>query len=176
MAGLARRRCRGPGDQPWRAAGAGSAPRSATGSAVTSDAARARHPGRAPAARRADHARGSLAEIWHLARASAADRGTRLREVAEGNQGCGDGPPAAPGRGALALSPGHFLAPLLDQRLGPRLEPPLRLVDLHVEHHAYNRRNAEIEHPTDRRGTIHDEPVVRTVDHLLQAAEADAGL
>ncbi len=60
------------------------------------------HPDRAPPQGEPDHARGAVAAIQHLARAGAPDRGARLREAAEGDEGPGDRAPPRLARSSAA--------------------------------------------------------------------------
>ena len=69
-----------------------------SGALEDAERARAAHPDRAPAEGQPDHARGTEPAIQHLPRAGAPDRGARVREAAEGDEGAGGGTP--PRRGA----------------------------------------------------------------------------
>ncbi len=95
MAGLAGRRDRKPGNHLRRSRGAHRPQGAAVQRAEDAERARAPHPDRAPAEGQSDHARGAVAAIRHLARAGAADRGPRLREAAEGDEGADRRTPAA---------------------------------------------------------------------------------
>src|SRR5690242_15582972 len=93
MAGLAGRRERKPGDPARRKPGTGAAAGSPGKGDDPPQRPRAAHPDRAAPEGKPDDARGPVAAIRHLARAGAADRGARLRETAEGDQGRGDRAP-----------------------------------------------------------------------------------
>ncbi len=94
---------RKPGDLDRRARGADRPQGPAGHRAEDAERARAAHPGRAPAEGQSDDARGSVAAIQHLARAGAADRGARVREAAEGDEGADRrAPPEGPAGGGGA--------------------------------------------------------------------------
>src|SRR5262249_57711867 len=69
---------------------------------------RAAHPDRAASPGEPDDPRGSVTAIRHLARAGAADRGARLRETAESDEGGRD---RAPPRHALSFNGGKVPLP-----------------------------------------------------------------
>ena len=87
--------------------------------AQDAERARAPHPDRAPAEGQSDHARGSVAAVRHLARAGAPDRGARLREAAEGDEGADRRAPAAVAVGhRRASGVGHGSRPITDRLAG----------------------------------------------------------
>ena len=104
------------------------------------DAERTRtpHPDRAPTEGQSDHARGALAAVRHLARTGAPDRGARLREAAEGDEGADRGASAA-------IAVGHCRAPGVGQAssrslIAVRAPPASRLPPTSPARHAAGRR------------------------------------
>ena len=87
-----------------RPRGADRAQGAAVERAEDAERARAAHPDRAAAEGQSDHARGAVAAIRHLARAGAADRGARIREAAEGDEGADRRAPAAIALGCCGAS------------------------------------------------------------------------